>query len=375
MKINQNIMKSEERATFQLRSLYQQYGYRQFKMGKFEEYELYVRNKDFIASDSIITFNDAGGKLMALKPDLTLSIVKNYHPAEGYVEKVYYSENIYRGTKTAHTYKEILQTGLECLGEIDLYHLCEVTLLAAKSLAAISSGSDYVLEISHMGLVKSLLHGIDEEVQEQIVKRISEKNIHEIHQICHAHHIDKEIDESLEILVSTYGGYRKVLSRLSKLKLDNGAKDALRELEEICGVLAKNKLAKNINIDFSIVNDMSYYSGLLFKGFINGIPTSVLSGGQYDRLMERMGKTGGAIGFAVYLDSLDRLEPYEKQYDFDVVFLYDGDADVSKVLKEAKALRDGGKAVSVQKQLPGKLTYRTLMKIIDGEVVILEDND
>lgn len=373
MKINQNIMKSEERATFQLRSLYQQYGYRQFKMGKFEEYELYVRNKDFIASDSIITFNDAGGKLMALKPDLTLSIVKNYHPVEGYVEKVYYSENIYRGSKHAHTYKEILQTGLECMGDIDLYHLCEVTLLAAKSLAAISS--DHVLELSHMGLVRSLLCGIDEDVQAQIVKRISEKNIHEIHQICQTHHIDHNIDESLEILVSTYGSYRKVLSRLSKLKLGNGAEDALRELEAICGVLARNKLARNINIDFSIVNDMSYYSGLLFKGFIKGIPTSVLSGGQYDQLMARMGKTGGAVGFAVYLDSLDRLEPYEKQYDFDVVLLYDEDADVSMVLKEAKALRDTGKSVTVQKQLPGRLTYRTLAKMIDGEVVILEDND
>lgn len=373
MKINQNIMKSEERATYKLRSLYQQYGYRQFKMGKFEEYELYVRNKDFIASDSIITFNDAGGKLMALKPDLTLSIVKNYHPAEGYVEKVYYSENIYRGAKSTHTYKEILQTGLECMGDIDLYHLCEVTLLAAKSLAAISS--DHVLDISHMGLVRSLLHGIDEDVQEQIVKCISEKNIHEIHQICHGHHIDKETDESLEVLVSTYGSYRKVLSRLSKLKLDNGARDALQELEAICGVLAKNKLAKNINIDFSIVNDMSYYSGLLFKGFIKGIPTSVLSGGQYDRLMERMGKTGGAIGFAVYLDSLDRLESCGKQYDFDVVLLYDRDADVSQVLKAAKELRDTGLAVSVQKQLPGRLTYRRLAKLIDGEVVILEYND
>ncbi len=79
MRINSKLMKSDERATFELRALYQQYGYTQFKMGKFEEYELYVRNKDFIASDSIITFNDAGGKLMALKPDLTLSIVKNYH--------------------------------------------------------------------------------------------------------------------------------------------------------------------------------------------------------------------------------------------------------------------------------------------------------
>ncbi len=373
MKINQNIMKSEERATFQLRSLYQQYGYRQFKMGKFEEYELYVRNKDFIASDSIITFNDPGGKLMALKPDLTLSIVKNYHPAEGYVEKVYYSENIYRGAKASHGYKEILQTGLECMGDIDLYHLCEVTMLAAKSLAAI--GSDHVLEISHMGLVKSLLQGLDEEVQAQIIKCIGEKNIHEIHQICHTHHIDKEIDESLEILVSTYGNYKKVLGRLSKLKLDNGAKDALEELAAICGVLAKNKLTKKINIDFSIVNDMTYYSGLLFKGFINGIPSSVLSGGQYDRLMERMGKKGGAIGFAVYLDSLDRLESYEKQYDFDVVFLYDRDADIGQVLREAKALREQGKAVLVQRQLPGKLTYRTLVKLIDGEVTVLEAND
>ena len=71
MRINSKLMKSDERATFELRALYQQYGYTQFKMGKFEEYELYVRNKDFIASDSIITFNDAGGKLMALKPDLT----------------------------------------------------------------------------------------------------------------------------------------------------------------------------------------------------------------------------------------------------------------------------------------------------------------
>ena len=145
-------------------------------------------------------------------------------------------------------------------------------------------------------------------------------------------------------MVSTYGNYRKVISELKKLNLTNGAKEALDELDTICSVLAANKLARNINIDFSIVNDMTYYSGVLYKGFVNGIPTSILSGGQYDKLMERMGKKAGALGFAVYLDSLDRLEPYEKMYDFDVVFLYDED-------QRQRQYRFGGKRDSRQTDL------------------------
>ena len=75
--IDEKLLKSEERAIFNLRSLYRKYGYAPFKMSKFEEYDLYVRNKDFLVSDRVITFNDTNGKLMALKPDVTLSIVKN----------------------------------------------------------------------------------------------------------------------------------------------------------------------------------------------------------------------------------------------------------------------------------------------------------
>ena len=75
--INDKLLKSDERALLTLRSLYKAYGYLPFKMSKFEEYDLYVRNKDFLVSDSIITFTDTAGKLLALKPDVTLSIIKN----------------------------------------------------------------------------------------------------------------------------------------------------------------------------------------------------------------------------------------------------------------------------------------------------------
>ncbi len=370
MRINRSVMRSDEKATFELRGLYERYGYCRFKTGKFEEYELYVRNKDFIAADSIITFSDMSGKLMALKPDLTLSIVKNYHYVPGFVEKVYYSENIYRASRATHAYREILQTGLECMGDIGLYDLCEVTVLAARSLAAISS--DYLLEISHLGLIEALLEGTELRVREQIVKRISEKNLHEIHQLCREYGIDEETDRNLEILVSTYGNYRRVLDKLKKLHLPPKAAEALKELEEICSALAANRMARNINIDFSIVNDMSYYSGILYKGFIQGIPSSILSGGQYDRLMERMGRKTGAIGFALYLDALDRLDTEEKAFDYDVILLYDESSEVSAVLRAARELREGGETVLTEKAAPPKLTCRKLMKIENGEVTTLE---
>ncbi|MDR0489775.1 MAG: ATP phosphoribosyltransferase regulatory subunit, partial [Oscillospiraceae bacterium] len=71
-----DILRYDEQAIMSLRSLYRQFGYTQYRMSRFEEYGLYAKNKAFLASGDIITFTGAGGKLMALRPDVTLSIVK-----------------------------------------------------------------------------------------------------------------------------------------------------------------------------------------------------------------------------------------------------------------------------------------------------------
>ena len=73
-------------------------------MSKFEEYDLYTRNKDFLVSDSIITFTDTSGALMALKPDVTLSIIKDSADVDGSVKKVYYNENVYRVSKGTQSF-------------------------------------------------------------------------------------------------------------------------------------------------------------------------------------------------------------------------------------------------------------------------------
>ena len=75
-------LKREEKIIFDLRKIYEQFGYKHYKMKKFEEYDLYQENKNFLSSENIITFNDLNGKLLALKPDVTLSIVKNANLSE-----------------------------------------------------------------------------------------------------------------------------------------------------------------------------------------------------------------------------------------------------------------------------------------------------
>jgi len=152
-------LQKEEEAVFLLRSLYEKYGFSQYKMNKFEEYDLYVQNKDFLISDGIITFTDTNGKLMALKPDVTLSIVKNSTEEEGCVEKVYYDENVYRVSSGSNSFKEIRQVGIECIGAVDFYQISEVLCLAAKSLKTLSE--ETVLDISDFGVLTELAEAFE----------------------------------------------------------------------------------------------------------------------------------------------------------------------------------------------------------------------
>ena len=177
-------MRTMEKLANKLGSVYTKYGYLPYTMSKFEEYELYLRNKDFLISDRVLTFTDTDGRLMALKPDVTLSIIKNTTDIPGSVQKVFYLENVYRPGKNDHGFREIMQVGLECMGAVDAYCIFEVLLLAATSLREISDS--YVLDVSHMGLVSRLLDeaGLEDPSRGQVLEAIGNKNSHEIREIC-----------------------------------------------------------------------------------------------------------------------------------------------------------------------------------------------
>lgn len=348
-------LKPEERVLFALRALYQRYGYRQFKMGKFEEYDLYARNKDFLISDGVITFTDTDGRLMALKPDVTLSIIKNTRDVPGGLTKLCYSENVYRISGSTRCFKEIMQTGLECIGEIDLYNLCEVIALAKQSLEVIDPKN--VLDLSHMGVISALVDalGLDAPARARALKCIGDKNADDLKRLCPG----RDIDGALA-LIDAHGDPARVIAALRPWCAEGGAKEALDELDAVTGALAANGCA--VQVDFSIVNDMNYYNGIVFRGYIDGIPGGVLSGGQYDKLMQRMGRRARAVGFAIQMDLLERLADDPRPYDVDTVLLYGDGADVPALSREVRRLAEEGRSVLALRSVPDKLRYRELIR-------------
>ena len=129
-----------------------------------------------------------------------------------------------------------------------------------------------------------------------------------------------------------------------------------------------------MNLDLSITCDTEYYNGLVFKGYVPGAPSAVLSGGRYDSLMRKLGKEEQAIGFAVYLNLLERLGGPEPEYDADVLLIPDGETP-EQLAGAVRELTDSGRSVRVQPGGCSCLRCRAVMKMLDGRPVELERND
>lgn len=361
--IEEKIIKSDERAVFALRSLYRQFGYARYKMSRFEEYDLYVRNKDFLVSDEVITFTDHTGRLLALKPDVTLSIIKNTVDRPGAVQKVYYNENVYRVAKGTHSFKEIMQAGLECIGDLGEYEIAEVLHLAVKSLSLI--GKEYVLDLSHMGLVSAILEesGLSEEQKSKALGFIHQKSGHELMALG----LSAQSVEKLNALIDCCGTPGDALAKLEPYLTGEAEKTAFLEFSRLCATLEKDA---HVRVDFSVGNDLKYYSGVVFKGYIEGIPAGVLSGGQYDKLLQKMGRKSGAIGFAVYLDLLEQRE--EAEYDVDTVLLHEADADPTALIAAAEQLSKEG-TLLVARALPEQVSPRRLLRFTERGIEAVEN--
>ena len=305
MEFDLSRLQPKERASFALRALYEAAGCRKYHMGRFEEYGLYQENRSFLSSEQVITFTDLDGRLLALKPDVTLSIAKTAQPAPGETLKYYYHENVYRPSAESHTFKEISQMGLELLGEVKEPEVRQAVCLAARSLEQM--GQPWVLEISHMGYLFGLFDalGVPEAARPGLLETLRAKNIHELRAAAKAAGLSDADANALTALLSLSGEYAVALPKAAALCRNARMEAAVAELEALAQPLAE--AGGSIRLDLTLAGEMEYYNGLIFQGYLRPLPRPLLKGGRYDLLMQKFTPGADAIGFAVYLDELDRL--------------------------------------------------------------------
>lgn len=336
-----SVLKPAEILKLKLRALYEKYGYCKYEMSRFEEYGLYLKNRNFLINDAVITFTDLDGRLLALKPDVTLSIVKHSGEKE---QRVYYTENVYRPDRANRSFKEIEQVGLERIGVLDAYSIGEVVALAGKSLKLISDES--LLEMGHCGFITGLLKTVtnDIRIRAELARLIAEKNVNGIENLVAASNISAIYLNVLKNVPFLSGSFSEVIERAKELCLCNEMHAALEELEQLGKVLVVHDGLCDTRLDLSLFGKEDYYNGVVFSGYIKGLPFRVLSGGRYDALLGRLGKSGGALGFAIYLDELEYMYDSSDNGKFTVVRYADHD-DITHFTSFINKLTAEGKKV------------------------------
>ena len=349
----------------QLHSLYRSRGYRPFRMSKFEKYELYAACKDFLVSDRVLTFTDTDGELLALKPDVTLSILRAVPYLPGITERLFYHENVYRPGPPDGRFREMPQSGIECIGDLDSLAVYEVLAMADESLRLLPC--ETALAFSHLGILQQLLNRLpaDENERDEILRLVAARSVHGLAALFEAHAYPDSVLRTLSTLLSLDCGLAELPDELRALDDHFADPGVIAELDELAA-LAKGDGCR-ARFDFSVLNDTHYYNGLVFRGYAKGLSDKVLSGGRYDRLLRRMKRPGGAVGFAIYLGLLSAFESdHDSLPDADVLVLYNGNTPFTLVRDTCARLRSEGKRVYTQRRMDESLRFAEVLDLTKG---------
>ena len=163
-----------------------------------------------------------------------------------------------------------------------------------------------------------------------------------------------------------YGTMDETLNRAKEMAQNDEMRRDAEDLQAYCEALKNLGYGDKIQLELSLVNDIDYYNGVIFRGYIRKLPGCVLAGGQYDKAMKILGKAGGAVGFAIYLDELTKGTQDPQRYDVDAVLLYSEKDEITDVFMAVCALQEKGMSVSAQTSEDTELRYREKYVLRDG---------
>ncbi|MBQ7809467.1 MAG: ATP phosphoribosyltransferase regulatory subunit, partial [Clostridia bacterium] len=202
---------------------------------------------------------------------------------------------------------------------------------------------------SHMGFISSLVSEyIPNEYTKELLELISQKNSPQAEALLTEIGVEEDVKNALLTLTSLYMPLAEALDAIKPLILNDDMNEAYNELKSLSSLMMHYGI-ENLYLDFSVINDMRYYNGIIFSGYIKGISDKVLSGGRYDNLLKRMKKQAGAIGFAFYLDTLEQLVNTSGENAVDTLVVYDENVAPEAVIKAMeKAVAEGKTAKAVK---------------------------
>jgi ATP phosphoribosyltransferase regulatory subunit len=375
-----NVYEAKERIISNIKQVFKTFGYRQILTPTFEYYDLFLKAKRTIRKDEMFKLIDEKGEILVLRPDITTPIARmaaSYSNQKDKRLKFFYSTNIFRINRENNcSRKEFTQTGIEYIGN-DLEDADGEICAAAIECLLKCNITDFKIDLGQAAFFKGLIKeiNIDNEEIKKLKDLIENKNFAEVKEISRKLNVSGKVKDVIDKMPYLYGDADKVLTMAKTLVLNKEMEDSLINLQKVNGVICDYGFGGFVSVDLGLINHIDYYTGVIFKGYLNNYGKEVMSGGRYDDLVAEYGHKVPATGMGINVDelieameSMDLINEESTKTDFAV--LYDENFR-KEAVTISKKLRSLGKIVETDK-IENKEKYTKASDII--EIVNVQDD-
>ncbi|MBO5220136.1 MAG: ATP phosphoribosyltransferase regulatory subunit, partial [Clostridia bacterium] len=287
-----------EKVTSDFTKIYESAGFGRVVTPAIENYDLIAAINRSIQQENLYKLTDNTGHLLVIRPDNTTPIARvaaTKLKNAVLPQKLYYNQSIYRiNSENSGKRNEILQSGIELVGAGGLKSDLLCIMTALETLKCLNL--NLKLEIGHVCYFNALLSELNLSEDEAITVRsfVEAKNFVSLNMF------DKNLqNEKIRKLPLLYGN-EEVFAEAEKLAEGNAdAIAALDYVRALYDLLVSAGYGDDIMIDMGIVHKFDYYTGLVFRGYIDNAGEPVLKGGRYDKLLDSFDFDTPATGFAI----------------------------------------------------------------------------
>ncbi len=357
-------------------------GYFEVQTPTFEFYDVFDNDNGAVDQSAMLKFFDRQGRILTLRPDLTTPIARMYATKFGGVplpKRISYAGSAFRdGDAVAGAIqKEFTQAGIELIGNSSAAADAEVIATTIRALLACGL-DEFQIDIGQAEFFKGIMAqtGLDEETIERIRKLIDQKSFVAIGEIADGYKIDKDLKELILELPNLFGDI-DVIEKIKSKPLGERARAALDNLIEVYGILKDYGFEEYVSIDLGMVQGLSYYTGVIVKGFTYGVGFPVCGGGRYDNLIGEFGEPTPATGIAIGIERVISALSHKKiaQEPLVVDTLVCGEVARGTAFKIAEGLRGSGLCVEMWLGGEGAEDYAKsrgiggIVRVVDDETI------
>jgi len=271
------------------------FGYHEIMTPTFENQELYTIKSGEGIIGEMYTFEDKGGRKLALRPEGTAAVLRMYVNEAKVLPKPIrwcYLLDCYRYERPQKgRYRQFWQFGAELIGADTAAADAEIILLADGLLRA--AGVNFSLQVGHLAPMKHILSSLEEDDKKRAMALLDKRNFEDLEEYLN--------NTGNSELYDTLVGLTECRS-IDDAKRVCGDFPGMERMEEMLGILDSQELDYSLNL--GIVRGLDYYTGMVFEGFAEnlGAENQIIGGGSYRLAHLFGGEDTPSCGFGIGFD-------------------------------------------------------------------------